>query len=326
MFKAVYLTRDGEFKAQLAELDEARLPASGVTLRVDYSTLNYKDALALTDSGPVVRQFPMVAGVDAVGTVLESDSLDFAPGEKVILNGWGCGETTWGALAQRARVPAEGLVRLPSGLSAHDAMALGTAGYTAMLCVQALKKHGLTPGVGPVLVTGATGGVGSVAVMLLAKLGFEVVAVTGKVDAADYLRTLGAAEVIDRTGLSGAGKPLQKERWAGVVDSVGSHVLANACAQVRRDGAVAACGLAGGMDFPATVAPFILRGVTLYGVDSVYAPRAQRQEAWDLLAGLIDPALLASASTEIGLADTFGAAADIIAGRHRGRFIVDVNR
>ncbi|AOX99836.1 MDR family oxidoreductase [Jeongeupia sp. USM3] len=326
MFKAVYLTRDDGFRAQLAELDEASLPAEGVSLRVEYSTLNYKDAQALTDSGPVVRQFPMVAGVDAVGTVLESDSLDFAPGEKVILNGWGCGETTWGALAQRARVPAEGLVRLPAGLAAHDAMALGTAGYTAMLCVQALKTHGLTPGGGPVLVTGATGGVGSVAVMLLAKLGFEVVAVTGKPDAADYLRTLGAAEIVDRAGLSGAGKPLQKERWAGVVDSVGSHVLANACAQVRRDGAVAACGLAGGMDFPATVAPFILRGVTLYGVDSVYAPRAQRQAAWDLLAGLIDPVLLASTSTEIGLAETFAAAADIIAGRHRGRFIVDVHR
>ncbi|WP_432721209.1 oxidoreductase [Jeongeupia wiesaeckerbachi] len=326
MFKAVYLTRDGRFEARLADLDEAMLPAGGVSLRVEYSTLNYKDALALTDSGPVVRQFPMVAGVDAVGTVLESDSLDFAPGEKVILNGWGCGEASWGGLAQRARVPAEGLVRLPSGMGARDAMALGTAGYTAMLCVLALKKHGLTPDTGPVLVTGATGGVGSVAVMLLAKLGFDVVAVTGKPDAVAYLRTLGAIEVIERVDLSTAGKPLQKERWAGVVDSVGSHVLANACAQVRRDGAVAACGLAGGMDFPATVAPFILRGVTLYGIDSVYAPRAQRQEAWDLLTGLIDPALLASTSTKIGLADTFAAAADIIAGRHRGRFVVDVNR
>ncbi|BCL74805.1 alcohol dehydrogenase [Jeongeupia sp. HS-3] len=326
MFKAVYLTRDGEFSAGVAELDESALPATGVALRVEYSTLNYKDALAMTDTGSVVRQFPMVAGVDAVGTVLTSDSADFAAGDKVILNGWGCGELSWGALAQRATVPAEGLVRLPAGLSAHDAMALGTAGYTAMLCVQALKKHGLTPQSGPILVTGASGGVGSVAIMLLARLGFEVVGVTGKADAADYLQKLGAAEVIDRSSLSGVGKPLQKERWAGVVDSVGSHVLANACAQVRRGGAVASCGLAGGMDFPATVAPFILRGVTLYGIDSVYAPRQQRQEAWDLLAGLIDPVLLASTSTEIGLAETFAAAADIIAGRHRGRFIVDVNR
>ncbi|MBP6725348.1 MAG: oxidoreductase, partial [Halioglobus sp.] len=291
-----------------------------------YSTLNYKDGLAITGRSPVVRKFPMVPGIDLAGVVTRSSHADWKAGDRVVLNGWGVGETHWGGLAQKARLNGDWLVPLPGAFTSRQAMAIGTAGYTASLCVEALLARGVSPGQGEVLVTGATGGVGSVAIALLAKAGFKVVAATGKASEGAYLKQLGATDVIDRAELSEAGKPLQKERWAGVVDSVGSHTLANACAQTRYGGAVAACGLAQGMDFPASVAPFILRGVSLLGIDSVMAPRPPRLAAWSRLAANLDPGALDVIATEIGLGDAIGAAADLMAGKVRGRVVVDVNR
>lgn len=322
MFKALVLEKEPEFRASVREVDDGFLPEGDVTVAVEYSTLNYKDGLAITNKSPVVRSWPMVAGIDGSGTVLESSAPQWKVGDAVVLNGFGVGETHKGCLAGRARLKSQWLVRRPQAFSARQAMAIGTAGYTAMLCVLALERHGLQAGDGEVLVTGATGGVGSVAVALLAKLGHKVVAATGKPAEADYLKTLGATAIIDRGELSAPGKPLQKERWAAVVDAVGSHTLANACAQTRYGGAIAACGLAQGMDFPATVAPFILRGIALLGVDSVMAPMARREEAWSRLARDLDPKLLETMTTEIGLADAVGAAQKLIAGEVRGRIVV----
>ncbi|MDR7094683.1 acrylyl-CoA reductase (NADPH) [Hydrogenophaga laconesensis] len=330
MFDALLITKpESGYRCELAQLDEAQLPASGdVTVRVDYSTVNYKDGLAITGKSPVVRSFPMVPGIDFAGSVTHSDHPDWKPGDRVLLNGFGVGEVHWGGLSQLARVKGDWLVALPDSLSERDAMALGTAGYTAMLCVQALQKHwaeaGVAAGSGEVLVTGAGGGVGSVAISLLAGLGHTVVASTGRPQEETYLRSLGAAAVIDRNELGAPGKPLQKERWIGVVDSVGSHTLANACASTRYGGAVAACGLAQGMDLPASVAPFILRGITLYGIDSVMAPMAKREAAWGELARTLDRAQLAAMITEIGLADAIPAASQILAGQVRGRLVVNV--
>lgn len=326
MFKALLLEKDDAgFRAGLASLDEARLPQAGdVLVQPAYSTLNYKDGLALTNRSPVVRVWPMVPGIDGAGTVLESTHPGWKPGDSFIHNGWGVGETHWGCLAERARLKGDWLVPLPAAFSARQAMSIGTAGYTAMLCVMALERHGLKPGAGEVLVTGATGGVGSVAVALLAKLGHSVVAATGKSAEADYLQTLGAASVIDRAELSAPGKPLQKERWAAVVDAVGSHTLANALAQTRYGGAVAACGLAQGLDLPGTVMPFILRNVALLGVDSVMAPLALRQQAWERLARDLDPALLDTMTTEVDLAGALPAAQQLMAGQVRGRTVVKI--
>jgi len=325
--KAILLTREGDrFQARVAELGDNDLPEGDVTLEVAHSTVNYKDALALTDKSPIVRKWPMVAGIDGAGVVLASAHPSWKPGDRAILNGWGVGESHWGCLAQKARLKGDWLVRLPEGMTTREAMAIGTAGYTAMLCVMAIERLGVAPGRGDVLVTGATGGVGSIAVALLAGLGYRVVASTGKVAEKAYLASLGAAEVVDRAALAQPGKPLQKERWAAVVDSVGSHTLANACAQTMAEGAVAACGLAQGMDFPATVAPFILRGVTLAGVNSVTAPMDRRLEAWRRLAKELDRGKLASTITDIGLADAIAKAPDVIAGKVRGRLVVDVNR
>jgi acrylyl-CoA reductase (NADPH) len=327
MFKAILVKKDDQgYRAELAQVDEASLPEGDVKVKVLYSTLNYKDGLAITGKGPVVRSFPMVPGIDFAGEVLESSHPDFKVGDMVLLNGWGVGEGHWGGLGQMARVKADWLISLPKGFSAKQALAIGTAGYTAMLCVMALQKHGLKPSDGEVLVTGAAGGVGSFAIALLSKLGFTVVASTGRMAEADYLKKLGATEVIDRAALSAPGKPLAKERWAAVVDSVGSHTLANACAQTKSDGAVAACGLAQGMDFPSSVAPFILRGVTLYGINSVTVTRAKRIAAYEQLAKLVDLKTLDEISHEISLEESIKYAAELIAGNVRGRLIVDVNK
>lgn len=329
MFNAILLDKneDGSTRAQLTQLDEAQLPAEGeVTVRIDYSTINFKDGLAITGASPVVRKWPMVPGIDGAGEVLESSHPDWKPGDAFVLNGWGVGEVHFGCLAQRAKLKGEWLIRRPPGMSARSAMAIGTAGYTAMLCVMALEDHGLRPGDGEVLVTGASGGVGSVAVALLAAGGYRVVASTGKLAETGYLQALGAAEVIDRAALSAAGKPLQKERWAAVVDSVGSHTLVNALAQTRYGGAVAACGLAQGLDLPGSVAPFILRGVSLLGIDSVMAPRDKRERAWQRLATELKPDLLERITTEIGLSEALDRAPEILAGKVRGRLVVDVNR
>ena len=326
MFKAILIEKDeAGYRAGPAELDEESLPAGDVAVRVEYSTLNYKDGLAITGKGPVVRSFPMVPGIDLAGTVEESSHADFRPGDRVVLNGWGVGETHWGGLAQKARLKGDWLVPLQAPFTPAQAMAIGTAGYTAMLCVLALEKHGLTPGAGEVLVTGAAGGVGSVAVALLARLGYRVAASTGRPQEADYLKALGAAEIVERATLAAPGKPLAKERWAGAVDCVGSHTLANVCASLRYGGVVAACGLAQGMDFPASVAPFILRGITLAGVDSVQRPRADRLEAWRRLARDLDIAHLEAMTTRIGLGEVVDTAARVLAGQVRGRIVVDVN-
>lgn len=326
MFRAVLIEKaDGGSAARLAELDEAQLPDGDVTVRVEYSTVNYKDALAITGRAPVVRRFPMVPGIDLAGVVETSAHQGFKAGDKVLLNGWGAGELHWGGLAQKARVPGDWLLPLPAGMTARQAMALGTAGYTAMLCVEALERQGLTPAKGEILVSGANGGVGSVAIVILAGRGYRVVASTGRLDQADHLKQLGAAEVIDRAALSAAGKPLQKERWAGAVDSVGSHTLANICATTRYGGVVAACGLAQGMDFAPTVAPFILRGVSLIGVDSVYAPAEARKSAWQKLAREVRPETLDRFVREIALGETIGAADALLKGTIRGRVVVDVN-
>jgi acrylyl-CoA reductase (NADPH) len=327
MFKAIVINKDDKgYRAELGQLEESALPAGDVRVRVLYSTLNYKDGLAITGKGPVVRSFPMVPGIDFAGEVLESTSPEFKVGDAVLLNGWGVGEGHWGGLAQQARVKADWLIPLPKGFTAKQTLAIGTAGYTAMLCVMALQKHGVKPADGEVLVTGAAGGVGSFAIALLSKLGFTVVASSGRPQEADYLRSLGAAEVIDRSSLSEPGKPLARERWAAVVDSVGSHTLANACAATKSEGAVAACGLAQGMDFPGSVAPFILRGVTLYGINSVTVPKAKRIAAYEQLSALVDLTTLEAISHEISLGEAIQYADALMKGNVRGRVIVDVNR
>ena len=325
--KAILLSKEADrFQARVAEVGENDLPEGEVTVRIEYSTVNFKDALALTDKSPIVRKWPMVAGIDFAGAVEASAHPSWQPGERVLLNGWGVGESHWGGLAQKARVKGDWLVRVPDGMTTREAMAIGTAGYTAMLCVMALERAGVARDRGEILVTGATGGVGSLSVAILAGLGYRVVASTGKLSEKAYLQSLGAKEVIDRATLAQPGKPLQRERWAGVVDSVGSHTLVNACAQTMAEGAVAACGLAQGMDFPATVAPFILRGVALAGVNSVTAPMDRRLEAWRRLAAQLDRTKLKSTITDIGLADALAKAPDVIAGKVRGRLVVDVNR
>ncbi|MBL8340394.1 MAG: oxidoreductase [Rubrivivax sp.] len=327
MFKALLLEKDDAgFRAGVTTLDEARLPAAGdgmVLVQPEYSTINYKDGLALTNRSPVVRSWPMVPGIDGAGTVLESQHPAWQPGDRFVHNGWGAGETHWGCLAGRARLKGDWLVKLPAAFTPRQAMAIGTAGYTAMLCVMALERHGVAPGSGEVLVTGATGGVGSVAIALLARRGHKVVAATGKASEAAYLTGLGAATAIDRAELAAAGgRPLQKERWVAVVDAVGSHTLVNALAQTRYGGIVAACGLAQGMDLPGSVAPFILRGVALAGIDSVMAPRALRERAWALLAAELAPATLESLMTEVPLEGALEAAQRLMEGRVRGRIVV----
>jgi acrylyl-CoA reductase (NADPH) len=327
MPNAILVERDDQpYRASLKNIEAAQLPAGDVTVRIDYSTINYKDALAITGKGPVVRQFPMVPGIDFAGTVQESTNPAYARGEMVVLNGWGVGESHWGGLAQIARVKGDWLVPLPAGVSTRQAMAIGTAGYTAMLCVIALERHGVKPESGEILVTGAAGGVGSVAVALLSKLGFHVVALTGRTAESDFLKQLGAAEIIHRDSYTSQGKPLAKERWAAAIDVVGSHTLANVCASLRYGGVVAACGLAGGMDFPGTVAPFILRGVTLAGIDSVMRPRSDRIEAWQRLSRDLEMERLELLTEEIPLSQAIERANHFHGGQVRGRIVVDVNR
>lgn len=326
MFNAIVIDKnDSGQDVSVSSLEQQALPEGDVLVRVDYSTINYKDALAITGASPVVRKFPMVPGIDVAGTVEHSEHAKWQVGDKVVLNGWGVGEGHWGGLSQYARLKGDWLVALPDAFDSRQAMIIGTAGYTASLCVDALIDHGITSDHGEILVTGASGGVGSIAIALLAKAGFTVVASTGKVDEAGYLKTLGAAEIIDRAALSEAGKPMQKERWAGVVDAVGGNTLANACAQVRYRGAVAACGLAESPKFPATVMPFILRGVTLYGIDSVMAPLTIRERAWARLATDLDASLLETVASDINLADAASVAGDVLAGKIKGRLVVDVN-
>ncbi|MEO8857965.1 MAG: MDR family oxidoreductase [Burkholderiaceae bacterium] len=322
MFKGIQLTKDGAFAAKLVDIDESELPAGDVTVSVSYSCLNYKDGLAITNKSPVVRSWPMVAGIDGSGTVVESSHPAWKAGDRFVLNGWGVGETHWGCLAEKARLKGDWLIRLPEAFTPRQAMAIGTAGYTAMLCVLALEDHGVAPNSGEVLVTGATGGVGSVAIALMGHLGYDVVAATGKASEEAYLRALGAKAVIDRNTLSAPGKPFQKERWAGVVDAVGSHTLANALAQTRYGGVVTACGLAQGLDLPTTVMPFILRAVTLCGIDSVMAPRLKRERAWDRLARDLDPALLESMVEEVALDGAIAKAHQLMDGKVRGRIVV----
>jgi acrylyl-CoA reductase (NADPH) len=326
-FKAVLVSRDEDKNQSVAvtELSDADLMEGDVTVAVEATTVNYKDGLAITGNAPVVRRFPMVPGIDFAGTVIASTNPDWKEGDKVILNGWGVGETHYGAYAGHARVKGEWLVPLPAGLTPLQAMAVGTAGYTAMLCVMALERHGITPARGPVVVTGAAGGVGSVAISVLSKLGYHVVASTGRVAAEEaYLRDLGAAEIISREELSGPAKPLGKERWAGGVDAVGSHTLANVLSMTSYGGAVAACGLAQGMDLPGSVAPFILRGVSLLGIDSVMAPKPIRIEAWRRIASDLDHDKLAALSTTTGFDGILPAARDIVEGKVRGRVVIDM--
>jgi acrylyl-CoA reductase (NADPH) len=326
MFNSIVIDKTDDVQGvSLQQLDETALPEGDVTIDVAYSTLNYKDGLAITGASPIARKFPMVPGIDLVGTVRDSSSADWKAGDQVVLNGWGVGEGHWGGLAQVARVNGKWLVPLSSAFSPKQAMAIGTAGYTAALCVDALVNAGVTPDQGEVLVTGATGGVGSVAVALLKKAGFTVAGSTGKALEHDYLKQLGADSIIDRAELSEKGRPLAKERWAGVIDSVGSFTLVNACAATRYGGAVAACGLAQGADFPATVMPFILRGVRLLGVDSVMCPKGPRLKAWERLARDLDPTMLDVIGAEIALSDAIATASDLIAGKIRGRVVVNVN-
>lgn len=327
MFKGILIEKDESgYRANVKDIDDAQLPDGNVTVRVGFSTLNYKDGLAITGKGPVVRKFPMVPGIDLAGVVEESTHPDYKAGDAVVLNGWGVGEGHWGGLAQKARLNGDWLVPLPARFTPQQAMSIGTAGYTAMLCVLALERHGVKPGDGEIVVTGAAGGVGSVAIAVLSKLGYSVVAVTGRPDDADYLKQLGAVEILDRSQFSAPGKPLSKERWAGAVDVVGSHTLANICASTRYRGVVTACGLAGGMDFPSTVAPFILRGVTLAGVDSVMCPRADRLIAWQRLGTDLDIDKLGAISRVVGLDEAIPLAHQLLAGSVRGRVVVDVNR
>jgi acrylyl-CoA reductase (NADPH) len=325
-FKAIRIDKaEKGTTAALTQFDEADLMEGDVTVHVEWSTVNYKDGLAVTGKAPVVRRFPMIAGVDLAGTVEQSSHPLWKPGDKVVCNGWGMGETHLGGYAEKARVKGDWLVRLPDGISTRDAMAIGTAGYTAMLSVLALEKHGLTPQSGPIVVTGAAGGVGSVATAVLSKLGYHVIASTGRMSETGYLRDLGAAEVIDRNELSGPARPLAKERWAGGVDSVGSTTLANLLSMTKYGGAIAACGLAAGMDLPSSVAPFILRGVYLLGIDSVMCPLAQRRLAWSRLASDLDPAKLSEITHEIGLGEVIGEGGKILAGQVRGRIVVKIS-
>ena len=327
MFNALLATKDDDqHSVAVTQIDKGALAESGVLIKVDYSTINYKDALAVTATAPIIRKYPLVPGIDLAGVIEESDDPDWQVGDRVGVNGWGMGESHSGGLAQYARVPASFLVKLPQNISTRHAMAIGTAGYTAALCVDALEAQGVTPDHGDILVTGASGGVGSVAVALLAAREFSVAASTGKPDAADYLKNLGATSIIDRNTLSEAGKPLQAEQWAGVVDAVGGNTLANACAQTRYGGVVTACGLAESAALPATVMPFILRGVVLRGVDSVMAPSGPRLAAWARLARDMDLERLETMITEIGLSDVNGVAPDVLAGKVTGRLLVDVNR
>ncbi|UWU70974.1 MDR family oxidoreductase [Bradyrhizobium sp. NC92] len=324
-FKAVRIDKaDKGTTTQLTQFDEAELMEGDVTVRVEWSTLNYKDGLALTGKAPVVRRFPMIAGIDFAGTVEASSHPQWKAGDKVVCTGWGMGETHLGAYAEKARVKGDWLVALPQGLSARDAMAIGTAGFTAMLSVLALEKHGISPKSGPVVVTGAAGGVGSVAIAVLSKLGYHVIASTGRVSEADYLKQLGAAEIIDRNELSAPAKPLAKERWAGGVDSVGSTTLANLLSMTKYGGAIAACGLAAGMDLPSSVAPFILRGVCLLGIDSVMCPLEPRKAAWQRLASDLDRTKLSEITEEISLDQIPGWGAKILAGQVRGRVVVKI--
>ncbi len=327
-FKAILISRDEDKKqsvtTEMLTVDD--LMEGDVVVDVEASTVNYKDGLAITGKSPVVRHWPMIPGVDFAGTVESSDHPDWKPGDKVILNGWGTGETHYGAYAGKSRVKGDWLISRPEGVSALNAMAVGTAGYTAMLSVMALERHGITPDRGPVAVTGASGGVGSVAIALLAKLGYHVIASTGRTSEEEYLKGLGAAEIIDRAELSEPGRPLGKERWAAAIDSVGSHTLANLLAQTNYGGAVAACGLAQGFDLPATVMPFILRGVSLLGIDSVMAPKALREEAWARIATDLDAAKLAALSTTIGFDDIIETAHGILDGKVRGRVVIDMSR
>jgi acrylyl-CoA reductase (NADPH) len=324
-FKAILIrkTDDGQ-SVGLADFDDKDLMDGDVTVRVEWSSLNYKDGLALTSSAPVVRRFPMIPGIDFAGMVEASEHPDWKPGDRVILNGWGLGETHLGGYGEKARVKGDWLVPVPPGMTGREAMAIGTAGYTAMLAVLALERHGITPERGPIVVTGAAGGVGSVAVAILAKLGYQVVASTGRPDEADYLRRLGAGEVIDRAELSGPVRPLARERWAGGIDAVGSTVLANVLSMTRYGGAVAACGLAGGMDLPASVAPFILRAVSLLGIDSVQCPQSVRREAWKRLASDLDRGKLQAMTREIGLVEVMEAGRTIVEGKVRGRIVVKI--
>lgn len=327
MFNAVYISKDDNgYHADIAALEDTALPDEDVIIEVHYSTLNYKDALAITGKSPVVRTFPMVAGIDLAGTVLSSRSAKFNPGDNVLVNGWGLGEQYWGGLAQKAAVDSAFVQLLPNTITPYHAMNVGTAGYTAMLCVMALESHNITPDKGEILVTGANGGVGTTAIAILAKLGYTVVASTGRMEQADTLKALGASEVISRSQFSEPGRPLAKERWAGVVDSVGSHTLANACASTMSEGAVAACGLAQGMDFPSTVAPFILRGVKLLGINSVTQSLAVREKAWARIATDLPPESLALITQNAGLAEALAIAPDFLSGQVQGRVVVDVNK
>ncbi len=324
--QAILINKDDSgYSAQMSQIEEQQLPEGDVLIQVDYSTLNYKDSLAITGASPVVRNFPMVPGIDFAGTVEHSDHADFKAGDQVVLNGFGVGEGHWGGLAQKARVKGDWLVPLPSAFTPKQAMTIGTAGYTAMLCVMALEQQGVNPDQGEILVTGAVGGVGSVAVSLLAKLGYTVVASSGRPEEKDYLLSLGATQVMDRNELSEKGRPLAKERWAGAVDVAGSHTLANICASMKYGGTVAACGLAHGYDLPATVMPFILRGITLAGIDSVYRPKADRIAAWNRLAEDLDLTHLDAIMTEITLSQALETAQEQMQGLTRGRFVVNVN-
>jgi acrylyl-CoA reductase (NADPH) len=323
MFKAIIIDKtDAGQAARIDTLDDSDLPAGNVTVRVEYSTVNFKDGLAITGAIPLIQSFPMVPGIDFAGVVEASDHPEWKAGDRVVLNGWGVGERHWGGLAGKARVNGDWLVRLPDAFTTRQAMAIGTAGYAAMLCVLRLEKLGVKPGDGEVIVTGASGGVGSVAIAVLSKLGYRVAASTGRPEGADYLKALGAAEIIDRNTLAEPGGPMQAERWAGAIDTVGSHTLVNVCAQMRYGGIVAATGLAQGIDLPATLYPFILRNVTLSGVDSVMAPRGDREEAWSRLASDLDPAKLESMIREIALEDVIPSAGDILQGKVRGRIVV----
>ena len=327
MFKALYLTQEGRAtRAELRDMDEAELPAGDVDVRVEWSTLNFKDALAVTGKGAVVRKWPMVPGIDLAGVVEASSSPAWKAGDRVVVTGWGLGESYWGGLSQKARLDAKWLLEVLPPFTTRQAMAVGTAGFTAALCVRALARHGLRPGDGEVLVTGAAGGVGSIAIAILGGMGYQVVASTGRPAEEGYLKGLGAARIIDRAELAAPGKPLQSERWAGVVDTVGSNTLVNACAQARFYAAVAACGLAQGFDFPATVMPFILRGVTLYGINSIQNPNEERREAWALVARHVDAAKLEAMTGEIGLSEVIAFCPTLLEGKVRGRTVVDVNR
>jgi acrylyl-CoA reductase (NADPH) len=325
-FKAILIEKaDAGQKVGLVDFDESQLMDGDVTVRVEWSTVNYKDGLALTGKAPVVRRWPMIPGIDFAGTVESSNNKEFKAGDTVVMNGFGLGETHLGGYAEKARVKGEWLVPLPKGMSAKEAMEIGTAGYTAMLSMMALERHGITPDRGPVVVTGAAGGVGSVAIALLAKLGFQVIASTGRAQESGYLKSLGAAEIIDRAELSGPAKPLGKERWIAGVDSTGSHTLANLLSMTKYGGAVAACGLAQGLDLQASVAPFILRGISLLGIDSVYCPQAIRREAWKRLAADLDRNKLAAMTTEISLANVASVGPEILAGKVRGRTLVRIS-